>query len=222
MKASSCLPLGLPAVPRNLPGPSPAGKVLEARVGAGCGPGKPWPDCAARSPTIPYRETCLPQGCRITTKRRPDPVFTARDTEAPRGGRGGRSFQRQRARGLESGGHAWLGQAPLGQVSPEKGREPPGPEQKSRGDERSGEGADGVVPSGCSSVSAARRPRLGADSGLPGLRPGPPVPWSGVEQGEALVLRQSWEGRAGGSQGCPTPGPRPPGQRPGTWSPGRA
>lgn len=74
VKASFCLPLGLPAVPLSVPGPSPAEKVLEARVGGGV-----WPeqalDCLCGLVTHHTRtqETCLHQGCSTTTKRRPYP-----------------------------------------------------------------------------------------------------------------------------------------------------
>lgn len=128
-----------------------------------------------------------------------------------------------KARGLETGDHPWPGQAPSGQVSPEKGQRASGPRTNSR-EQRAQKGPEEQREQQMARLPAAAR-SLGskeATAGQPapaspdwGLDP--QVPWSGVDREGAKR-----EGGARGSQGCSTPRPRPPGQRPGTWSPGRA
>lgn len=87
-----------------------------------------------------------------------------------------------KARGLESGDHPWPGQAPSGQVSPEKGQSAAGPRTNSR--EQSPDGArgaegtaDGAAPSRCPESrqrgghagSRLRPPDWGLDPGCPGV-----------------------------------------------------
>lgn len=180
----------MPAVPLSLPGPSAAGKVLEARVGGGVWPGRP---------PYPYRDTCLRQSCRIT-KRSPAPCSLP-ETLRPRGGGRG-SFQEPGAR--TAGPHV-AGQAPRGQVSRKRARAPPGPEQRA-------EELKEQQMAWCPAAAAA--PALASpDCGLD-----PPGPWSRWKAGRGAGVKAKLGGQGQGSQGCPTPDPRPPGQR--TWGPG--
>lgn len=141
--------------------------------GEECGPGKPWIACAAWSSIIPTpRKLVSIRGAVSPPRRDPTSVFTARETEAPRG----------------------LGPGEWGPHVARPGSQRAGEPRKRRGWDSRWRGSQLLPGSLGSKEATAGQPALASLTGAWT----PWVPWSGVDGGEKCKARRAEPGEPPG------------------------